>query len=157
MKWDNCVLFAGPGARRSKRLALVDWEIAGKGDPCWDVATIFADYLSCWLFSIPVASETPPEQAIARARYPLEGMHPALRSFWRTYARRMQVGAAGASDWLLRAARYSGARLIHSALEQMQVAARLTGQTISMLQLSLNILQRPQEAVIDLLGLPLWL
>jgi hypothetical protein len=37
----------------------------------------------------------------------------------------------------------------------MQKAAELTGNAVCLLQLSLNIMQRPREAIAYLLGIPL--
>jgi hypothetical protein len=103
LRWDNCIAFARPGSRRKTRLAIVDWEAADLGDPCWDAGSVFSDYLSFWLFSIPITGEAPPERFIELARYPLEKMRPAIRSFWRSYAQSMELDAASADEWLLRA------------------------------------------------------
>ncbi|GAC1349479.1 MAG: hypothetical protein NVSMB27_23010 [Ktedonobacteraceae bacterium] len=155
IKWDNCIVFAKPGSQRKTGLKIVDWELASMGDPCWDVASVFSNYLSFWLLSIPITSEAPPERFIELARYPLEKMQPAIRSFWQAYVRRMELGDATADEWLLRAVQYGGARLVQTAFEQMQMSARLMSNAVCLLQLSLNILRRPQEALVDLLGLPL--
>jgi hypothetical protein len=55
----------------------------------------------------------------------------------------------------MRATRYSAARLIQTAFEQMQMSIQIMGNTICLLQLSLNILRRPQETIVHLLGIPL--
>jgi hypothetical protein len=155
MKWDNCIVFAKSGLRRRTELKIVDWELASIGDPCWDVASVFNDYLSFWLLSIPITGETPPERVIELAHYPLEKMQPAIRSFWQSYVRRMELSPATADEWLLRAVRYGAVRLVQTAIEQTQMSVRLTGNAVCLLQLSLNILLRPREALVDLLGLPL--
>ena len=38
MKWDNVVVSAG-------RTVLVDWEMAGLGDPAWDLGCLLAEHL----------------------------------------------------------------------------------------------------------------
>lgn len=155
IKWDNCITFSPSPSGRKTGLKIVDWELASWGDPCWDIGSIFSEYLSFWLLSIPVTGEAPPEHFAKLARYPLEKMQPALRTFWNSYTSQMKLDAAISGQWLLRAVRYGAARLVQTAIEQTQSSVQLTGNTICFLQLSLNILQRPHEAVVQLLGIPL--
>jgi aminoglycoside phosphotransferase (APT) family kinase protein len=155
IKWDNCIVFARPASKRMTRLKIVDWELARLGDTCWDVGSAFANYLSFWLFSIPITGEAPPDRFMELAWYPLESMQPAIRSFWQSYVRTMVLDAVNSDEWLLRAVKYGAARLVQTAYEQMQMSIHLTGNVVCLLQLSLNILQRPREAMVHLLGLPL--
>ena len=155
IKWDNCIISAQSAAGRKNELKIVDWELAGMGDPCWDVGSVFNDYLSFWLLSIPITGETPPDHFLQLARYPLDRMQPAIRSFWESYVRRTELDRAASDEWLLRSVRYCAARLIQTAFEQMHMAMELTGNVVCFLQLSLNILRRPQEAIVHLLGIPL--
>ncbi len=53
----------------------------------------------------------------------------------------------------MRATRYAAARLIQTGFEQMQHSTHLTGNLVCLLQLSLNIMSRPQEAMVQLLGI----
>lgn len=155
IRWDNCIVFGKSSSARKSRLKIVDWELAGVGDPCWDVASVFNDYLSFWLLSIPVTGELPPDRFLELARYPLEKMHPALHAFWLAYVQQMNLDVATADRWLLRTGRYVAARLVQTAFEETQMTIQLTGNIVCMLQLSLNILQRPHEATAQLLGIPL--
>jgi hypothetical protein len=155
IKWDNCLIVARRSGSQKTDLRIVDWELAGVGDPCWDVGSVFNDYLNYWLGSIPITGETPPERFIELARYPLSRMHPAIRSFWESYVRRMELNAATAAEWLLRAVKYAAARLIQTVYESLYQSIRLTGNAVCALQVSLNILRRPQEAIVQLLGIPL--
>ncbi|PYQ26415.1 MAG: hypothetical protein DMF56_24350 [Acidobacteria bacterium] len=140
LKWDHCLV-------SSARLKIIDWEIAGVGDPDWDVGSIFSSYLHSWLRSIPITGETPPDRFLQFARYPLEKIQPALRAFWRSYA------GDAADERLLRTVRYAAARLTQAAYEQMQTVSEIGGTAVCALQLGLNILRRPQEAARHLLGI----
>jgi hypothetical protein len=60
--WDNCIVFSRPGSPRKSRLKVVDWEFAVLGNPCWDIGSVFSEYLNFWLLSIPVMGEAPPDQ-----------------------------------------------------------------------------------------------
>lgn len=153
LRWDNCQVVP-ESLDAAPRVQFVDWEMAGIGDPRWDVGTVFSECLSEWLLSAPATSETPPGDFLPLARSPLRAMQPAMRSFWRAYVRGMKLDRATAADWLARSARYAGARLVQHAYEAMQGSFRLNANTIYLLQLSLNIIDRPLEAVALLLGIP---
>lgn len=164
IKWNNIIIQAHsldrePDAvaeRRPPAIRLVDWELARLGDPCWDVGSFFGEYLTFWLLSIPVTGQDPPDRFLDLARYPLEKMRPALRAFWTAYAQ--DRGLADPSlhyEFLLRSVRYAAARLVQTAYEQGQTSALLTGNIVVLLQLAFNILQRPSDAAIALLGIPL--
>lgn len=155
MKWANCILLDQRQTEHKVKIRIVDWELADWGDPCWDVGSVFMEYLSSWLMSIPVTGQTPSDRFADLARYPLEVMQPAIRAFWRSYARRMGIDMPTASEWLVRAAEFSAARLLQTAFEQMQASLQLTGNIAFYLQLSLNMMRRPEEAIVHLLGIPL--
>jgi hypothetical protein len=155
VKADNVIAFAPNNSGRKTRLALVDWEMAGRGDACWDVGSVFGEYLATWLLSMPITGEAAPERFVELARYPLEAIQPAIRAFWHAYVRRMGFDATMSHHRLTRAVRYGAARLVQTCYESSQTTTYLMGTTQCMLQLSLNILQRPLEATIHLLGIPL--
>jgi hypothetical protein len=155
LKADNCVIVPSPaGSAGPPEVKIVDWEISGPGDPCWDVGSVFSDYLGLWLLSIPILGDTPPQGFLELSRFPLERMHPAIRAFWSAYVRTLGLGADEAGEALLRSVRYGAGRLLQTAFEQMQSYPRLTGNVVCLLQLSWNILQRPEEASARLLGVP---
>jgi hypothetical protein len=153
IKWDNCLALAQQSAGRRLQLKIADWELADLGDPCWDIGSVFSNYLSHWLLSIPITGEDPPEHFMQLARYPLEHMQPALRTCWQAYVRRTRLNPADADRWLVRATMYAAARLIQTAFEHLQMAAYLTGNIVCLVQLSMNILLQPQAAAEQLLGI----
>jgi thiamine kinase-like enzyme len=153
--WDNCLVVPQPSAARSLTPKIVDWELANLGDPCWDIGALFGNYLAFWLLSIPIAGDAPADQFLDLAQYPLARMQPAIHSAWRAYADRMELSPATATHWLLRVVRYMAARLIQMAFEHAQTAASLTGHIAGLMQLSFNILRRPEQALVHLLGIPL--
>jgi len=154
LRWDNFICLLPSGDKRKLALKIIDWELACIGDPCWDIGSVFAAYLGSWLFSIPITGGTPVERFAELARFPLDRMQPAIRSFWQSYVRRMNSNITKPEEWLHRSVRYAAVRLIQTAFERTQMSMQLTSDIICMLQLSLNILQRPQEAIISLLGVP---
>jgi phosphotransferase family enzyme len=154
LRWDNCLVYAEDGSRRTTQMKIIDWELANYGDPAWDVGSALAEYLGFWLLSIPITGETPAEQWIDLAQFPLEDMQPAIRAFWSSYARHSLSGESAASRLLHKAVGFGAARLIQTAMEQTQMTAQLTGNTLAMLQVAHNILSGPQQAIVHLLGIP---
>jgi hypothetical protein len=155
LKWDNCLTASHSVSRVAPSLKIFDWEFAGLGDSGWDVGAIFSNYLSFWLSTIPVTGEDPPDRFLDLARCPLGRMQPAIRSYWESYSRAMGFDRAKAEEVLLRAIRYAAARLIQTGFEQMQRSVRLTGNVVCLLQLSLNMLRKPYEAIAHLAGISL--
>jgi Phosphotransferase enzyme family len=155
MKWDNCLAFGKSASSRKSLVKIIDWEFADRGDPCWDVGAMFGNYLSFWLTSIPITGQEPPNRFLDLARYPLSRMQPAICAYWKAYVRGMGLDAAISQEWLVRAMRYGATRLVQTGYEQMQASTYLTGNLVCLLQLALNILQRPHEAIVHLLGIPL--
>jgi len=167
IKWDNLILYRGSASaghrkitgrqstgNRKKRFKIVDWELWTWGDPSWDVGSVFSSYLNFWLQSIPITGEDTPERLLELARYPLDAMHGAIRTFWTTYVTRMGLGRTETADELNRAVKFAAARLVQTAYEQARAASDLTGNLLCLLQVSLNMLQRPDEAALHLLGIP---
>jgi tRNA A-37 threonylcarbamoyl transferase component Bud32 len=151
MKWENCIV--SNGSEGSPGIKIVDWELADLGDSCWDVGAVFQAYLSCWILSLPAAGGATPGQLLAQAGYPLEAMQPAIRAFWHSYVASLDRGVADHRELLERCVMYGAARMIQTAFEYMSYSPQITANALQLLQVSLNILTRPREAIHDLLAL----
>lgn len=151
IKWDNCVLYAG--ADGTSALKVVDWEMADIGDPLWDVGAIFQAYLAFWVMSMQIGRDTPAEQLVERAQFPLEQMQPAIRTFWSAYRATRELDTRESGELLRRAVQYGAARLIQTTYESMYSLPQITPTALYMLQVSMNVLTRPADAVRDLLGM----
>lgn len=153
IKWDNCLLCKESDG--SPKLKVVDWEMADWGDSCWDIAAIFSAYLSFWVQSLPANGLGNPGALVGQARFPIERMQPAIRSFWSTYRESRGLLPTASSQLLRRAVRYAGARNIQTAFETLQLMPQAHSGTVLLLQLSMNVLTKPEEAARELLGLEL--
>lgn len=153
-KWDNYLVLGQDGAD-AEPLKVIDWELASPGDPAWDIGSALGHYLSAWLFSIPITGSDPPRRFAEMATHPLDSIKPAIAACWNGYLEGAQLDPAGAEELLLRSVRYAATRLLHTAYESMQASPQLISNAVLHLQLSLNILLRPQEAAGLLLGLKL--
>jgi aminoglycoside phosphotransferase (APT) family kinase protein len=121
MKWDNCLMATDAGTNVTVRF--IDWEMAGWGDPLWDVAGLLQGYLISW----------------ARRSRSAEEVEPAMRALWESY------GADAGS--LSRAVGYAAARMIQSAFEHQSREKQMTALAVRLLQAASNILAAPDQAV----------
>jgi aminoglycoside phosphotransferase (APT) family kinase protein len=145
LRWDNCMATAAPGARRRTRVLLIDWELAGPGEPAADVGAALAEYLRQWVGSIPIVDPAEPGRLAGGARYPLDAMKPAMRAFWEAYRRARPVAVR-------RVAELTGVRLLQTAFEHAQGLTIVTAHVIALLQLADNVLRTPEQAAWTLMG-----
>jgi hypothetical protein len=153
LKGENCLL-SGSSSTGRKGVKIIDWELAGIGDSCWDTGSVFAACLDIWLSSTPLVADLPIDQALALAACPLSRMQAGIRSFWSAYVRSVNAGTEGAA-LLERSIRYAALRLLQTTYEQAQMAPQITASAVALVQLSLNMLLRPREAGAHLLGISL--
>jgi hypothetical protein len=148
LKWDNCILHANGGNPASLRWKLIDWEMGDEGDFAWDIATLLQAFLVNWVLSLPLD-----DRAITMADLSLEQMQPAMAAFWSSYVAARCFAEEQSHSELMRCVSYAGARMIQSAFECLYYAPQMTPPALRLLQASLNVLTRPEEARETLFGL----
>jgi aminoglycoside phosphotransferase (APT) family kinase protein len=146
LRWENCLALPAPGARRRTRVLLVDWELAGHGDPAFDVGSVFAEYLRVWVGSVPIVEPVDPARLVAHARHPLASMRPAMHAFWSAYRSARSVP-------LRRVVELGAVRLLQTAVERAQGLSFPSAHVVTLVQLADNMLQQPDDAAVALLGL----
>jgi Ser/Thr protein kinase RdoA (MazF antagonist) len=156
IKGDN-ILVVGGGTRPGEPMEVrfVDWELVQLGDPAWDVAAMWKDFLVYWITSMPVAKGMKGAQMAAAAHFPLGGFQLGAQRLFDSYRKAAELDDATAEALLLRSVRYSGAYLVQYAYESAQRATKLGNHEIMMIQVSANILADPTGAAQHLLGLPI--
>jgi thiamine kinase-like enzyme len=153
MKWDNCIVFKdADSATDNLKIKIIDWELADLGDSSWDVGAVFQTYLSLWVMSIPTDQNTP-QKSEQMAKYKIDDMQPAIRSFWDAYTDTRSFDKISQTKLLEKCTTYAAIRMIQTVYEQVHFMKQLTKNGIYLLQLSLNILKNPPEAIAALLGL----
>lgn len=153
LRWENCLIHSRrPGDRTDVKL--IDFEFADLGEPGWDIGSVFAEYLTCWLRSVPVTGQFPPDRFLALASFPLARVQPAVRAFWQAYVRQAGLAPAAAATLMLRATRFCGARLFQAAFEHVSGSIELDAYAVVLMQLGQNVLERPADASLHVLGLP---
>lgn len=150
MKWDNCMLLRDHGELAVK---VVDWELAHWGDPAWDVGCVFSAFLAGWVQALPPAATQMPEQFEAFSDQCLMEMRPGVHAFWTSYHAALELPEPDCAGCLIRCLRYGAGRLLQTAYEYLQFASTVDPNTYLLLQVSCNVLTKPEEAAEELLGL----
>lgn len=134
-----------PGARPDIRL--IDWELADIGDPLWDVAAAIQNYLTLW-----IASEIDPEQDHS-GPVTLEMVRPSIAAFWQRYADIAGWDKTETRRNRMKMLRYVALKLVHTCFESVQHVKDMSLFSAKLLQLSLNLLKKPEVAAAELLGI----
>jgi aminoglycoside phosphotransferase (APT) family kinase protein len=134
VKWPNCIAHPAPGgAARLTRVKLVDWEMAGWGDPAFDVGSALSDVAAFEL-----------DAGAGAAR-------PARAAFWRAYVRARGLDERAAARLLERSVRYAGARLVQSAYEHTQETTVMSRRVARVVELARALLLLDGDAAAALL------
>jgi Ser/Thr protein kinase RdoA (MazF antagonist) len=139
------------GEEGSERAVLVDWETAAFGDPAWDVAGGFQDFVFFWIMFMP--HDRDPEKMEAAASYPLADLQRGMAGWWTAYRDARGFDAATASAFLDRALLFAAARLVQAAYEVAQNSVTLPSIAALMLQVASNAGADPARARRELFGL----
>jgi len=155
IRWENVLSARAPSASspRRSRVLLVDWEAAGRGDPSLDLGAFFGEYLHTWMRSVPIVDPKEPGRLLAHAGRPLAHMRPAMSAFWQSYAHHSPSTGQQLGRLLRRTVSCAAVRVLMCAYEESMSHSEPRGSARFALQLSLNILRRPDEAIAHLLGL----
>ena len=80
-------------------------------------------------------------------------MQPAMGAFWDAYVETLDAGRAEAADRLRRSTLYAAARMIQTAWEHTAYVPTVSSNVLCIMQVAMNILLRPDDAVRTLLGI----
>jgi hypothetical protein len=152
VKSDN-ILVCPPGAEGGETVRLVDWELAQRGDPAWDLAGVFQDAVLFWISGMNLTAGDL-GAAVAAAAYPWEVLRAYLRAVWLGYKQSAGLTPDEADAVLARAVAFSGARLVQTAYEVAQVSNVMPAQAVLLLQVSANLLADPESAQVQFYGIP---
>jgi aminoglycoside phosphotransferase (APT) family kinase protein len=150
LRFANCLV--APRARKWS-LKIVDWEMGGIGESAWDAGSVFAAFLSAWIGSMSARRGARLSHLCRSARLPLARLQPAMQQFAAAYVSVRRLRGRARDRFLVHAIRFTAARLIQTAFEQMRYSTSLTANAILSLQLSANIAARPADALSALCGI----
>lgn len=143
LRLDNVVASPGGGAPR-----IVDWEEAAWADPAWDVGWVIGSFLSIWVRSMPTGTTTEIGELVEGARRPLSEVRDAVSALWREYRR--GVASPPPEGHITRCA---ALRLASTAMERVEMLSALDSWAVLETQLAARMLERPEAAARELLGL----
>jgi hypothetical protein len=150
-KWSN--LLIAPNGDDPRAVKLLDWETASLGDAAWDVGAVFHAYLAHGVHEIALDEDVGAEEAARHLTARLPQAQEEMRRFWSAYVAARDVAVDESARLLERATGYCAARLLQSAWEWSQRKQHIERPAAGMLQLCVNMLERPAEARRFLLGI----
>ncbi|MEM9023765.1 MAG: aminoglycoside phosphotransferase family protein [Bacteroidota bacterium] len=127
-------------------IRVIDWEISGYGDHCWDLGTLWAAVIKIWIDSAEKAGE--PDM---RMRKKPEDLFPFTQSLWKAYSEKQ--GLAECTARLIRSMHYAGVGLLKIAVETADFMLEPNRRQLLYLQVAQNLMQQPVPAAKTLLGL----
>ncbi len=143
LRWANCLR---TGAARRDGVMLIDWELAGAGDPAFDVGTAIAEYVASWIESVPVPDPDDLGRYLGEASRPLA--REVLSAFWDAYR-----GASTNPPPLRRVAELAGVRLLQTAIERAQESHVADTHARLLATAAENLVLAPELGAYSLLGL----
>ena len=153
LKWDNILVYRN--LERSLSVGIIDWELAGVGDPTWDVASVIASYLMEWVRSVPLRVDSPLDSLAEVPRVPVDTLTPAQVMFIESYLHRLLLCGrqTDRARFLERSIQMAGARILLYAVESSLHQRELNGEVVLMVQLASNVLRSPHDALRYLVGI----
>jgi aminoglycoside phosphotransferase (APT) family kinase protein len=122
---------------------LVDWEMAGWGDPRWDVGCLIGDYLFGWLSSMSLTADGNLKTWLTSANPPMAGVRAELQAATNAYQNTHAVSDADRHRWLGYAAVFLLQRLSSAAIH----ASVLPAHALAYLQVAAQLLRHPDRAL----------
>jgi Ser/Thr protein kinase RdoA (MazF antagonist) len=155
IKLDNVLVRPVSAAPESDAIEvwIADWELVQVGDPAWDLAGALQDLLVNWVRSMPLNESLGDEAMFARAGLPLAEVQGIARALWSGYREEAGLHPDEADDFLLRAVKFSAARLFQSAYEAAWYEDRMPAVAAMLLRIGEDLLMEPEHGRIILYGI----
>jgi len=151
MKWDNCLVSRRPGGE--SEVTVVDWELADIGDGAWDVASIFKEYIVATILQANARQAAGMQAPQLFTAHTIETLQPSIRAFWKAYITARSFTAEQARAYLDRAVCFTAGRMMIAVLEYLAASPQYGALIPSMLQAGVNLLDAPQMAAVQLIGI----
>lgn len=148
---DDNFLIRGSADDPDFDVALVDWEFAGWGDPCWDLGCFVGIILIYWLDHVDPESGPDLNAWIAQTDIPFDDVRLSCRNFVAAYLRfRNPPDPFG--DFLAAVAGYAGIFLLHRAQTSLELHGVLTIPARLYLHVGLTIIENAPRLATFLFG-----
>lgn len=140
LKWDNCLLVEDGAGGAMAEVRLVDWELAGRGDPAWDLATALQEFV---LHAHPECMAGPAPFGGLAASEPGRAAARLLNS----YLRLADLTGVRRDDLLARVGVYGGCRLVQTAFELAAVEGGPGASARAAMDMALLVGEHPDQLV----------
>lgn len=147
-KADNVLVRTDPRLREQPPVVIVDWEMAGIGDPMWDIGSFIGSLLLVWIQTLAphAASEA------ALAGQDANSIRRHIGYFLLTY-RHMAPGVFETTEsFTLTAFQYAGIFMLHRVAVGLDITGFLDPTATLLLDFARNLLNRPEAAATALLA-----
>jgi hypothetical protein len=147
-KVDNLLFRMEPRLKRQPPIVIVDWEMAGDGDPLWDIGSFIGSVLLAWM-QVLAPSAASAEALVSRDANQIRRQ---IGYFLLTY-RHMAPGIFDAAgSFAVMALQYAGIFMLHRVAVGLEIAGQLDAGASLLLAFGGSLLNHPERAAEALLG-----
>lgn len=140
------------GSEAEPLVTFVDWEMAGWGDPAWDVGGMVGQFLYHWITSMKPGVGDSLRSLVQSATVPFSLVHESATAFVSTYASVANVENVAA--FVARVVRFAGVFLFHRARTILEISGRLPPAASSCLQVGKTIISDHARGAQIIFGSP---
>lgn len=160
LKWDNFIITPLKDAQGFD-LKIIDWELAGFGDPCWDVGSILQSFINFPLVTMPALTEQLPVDLAGMMRYTSADALAAVRDFWIAYVTVAGLDETAAGECITRGIQYCAARMVQTGFEMTEVLKGdpdkyfsdiIRAKAYCLVQVAIDIFQNPAASLGRIFG-----
>ena len=137
-KDDNVMVGGSP---HDPEVTFVDWEMAGWGDPLWDVGSMVGQFMYHWASSIKRGGGRDLAALVRDAGVPFPLVRASASAFARTYARSARLPRV--REQLARVMQYAGVFLLHRVKATLELHCVLPPEAWSCLQVGKTLVADP--------------
>jgi hypothetical protein len=141
---DDNVMVGGCAAE--PKLVFVDWEMAGWGDPLWDVGSMVGQFLYHWAMSIRPVTGGDFASWVQGASVPFADVRSSAAGFVSTYAAVSGRSFSVPSEWLMRVLQFAGLFLLHRVTATLELMGVLAGPVANCLYVGRTLVSDPERA-----------
>jgi hypothetical protein len=134
-------------------IKIIDWEKFTWGDPCYDVATIIASYLSLWIGTLAINPGIAIETALRAASIPLEVLQPTLVAIAHTYSQTFPEILADRPNFWEFVMQLAGFYLIERLAYRLEGHANFDNKGICTLQIAKRLICDPRLSFSSIFGI----
>jgi hypothetical protein len=146
-KGDNIMLHMQAASEGTPAIKFIDWELAGWGDPLWDVGSFIGQLLLYWAMSIQPTGGDNFASWISNASVPFETVQSSIACFTSSYIYSWQAALQDMESQQTKIMQYAGLFLLHRALASLALAGNFSPSSYCCLHLGRTLISRPMHGV----------